>query len=40
VAEVPGVGQQAIKVVGYVQAAELTELINQLTPADEEKKEQ
>jgi metal-sulfur cluster biosynthetic enzyme len=33
VAEVPGVGQQTIKVAGYVQAEELTELINQLTPA-------
>jgi metal-sulfur cluster biosynthetic enzyme len=39
VAEVPGVGQQTIKVVGYVQAAELTELINQLTPADEGEEE-
>jgi metal-sulfur cluster biosynthetic enzyme len=29
VAEVPGVGEQVIQVVGYVQAEELTELINQ-----------
>jgi metal-sulfur cluster biosynthetic enzyme len=33
VAEVPGVEGQTIKVVGYVQAEELTKLINQLTPA-------
>lgn len=33
VAEVPGVSQQTIQVVGYVQAEELTELINQLTLA-------
>jgi metal-sulfur cluster biosynthetic enzyme len=33
VAEVPGVGQQTIKVAGYVQAEELTALINELTPA-------
>jgi metal-sulfur cluster biosynthetic enzyme len=33
VAEVPGVGKQTIKVTGYVQAEELTELINQLEPA-------
>ena len=32
VAEVPGVNQQTIQVAGYVQADELTELINQLTP--------
>jgi len=32
VAEVPGVNQQTIRVAGYVQANELTELINQLTP--------
>jgi metal-sulfur cluster biosynthetic enzyme len=32
VAEVPGVSQQTIQVAGYVQATELTELINQLTP--------
>ena len=32
VAEVPGVNQQTIQVAGYVQANELTELINQLTP--------
>ncbi len=30
---VPGVSKQTIKVTGYVQADELTELINQLTPA-------
>jgi metal-sulfur cluster biosynthetic enzyme len=35
VAEVPGVSQQTITVAGYVQAKELTELINQLTPAAE-----
>jgi metal-sulfur cluster biosynthetic enzyme len=29
VAEVPGVGEQVIQVVGYVQAEELTELVNQ-----------
>lgn len=39
VAEVPGVSQQTIKVAGYVQAAELTELINQLTPSDDGKRE-
>ena len=39
VAEVPGVSQQTIEVMGYVQAAELTELINQLTPSDEGKRE-
>ena len=33
VAEVPGVKQQTIQVTGYVQAEELTELINQLAPA-------
>ena len=33
VAEVPGVSEQTIQVAGYVQANELTELINQLTPA-------
>ena len=32
VAEVAGVNQQTIHVAGYVQANELTELINQLTP--------
>jgi metal-sulfur cluster biosynthetic enzyme len=32
VAEVPGVSQQTIQVAGYVQANELTALINQLTP--------
>ena len=32
VAEVPGVNQQTIQVAGYVQANELTALINQLTP--------
>jgi metal-sulfur cluster biosynthetic enzyme len=32
VAEVPGVASQTIRVDGYVQAEELTELINQLTP--------
>jgi metal-sulfur cluster biosynthetic enzyme len=32
VAEVPGVSQQTIHVAGYVQANELTALINQLTP--------
>ena len=30
VAEVPGVNQQTVAVAGYVQAEELTELINQL----------
>jgi metal-sulfur cluster biosynthetic enzyme len=35
VAEVPGVNQQTIRVAGYVQANELTELINQLTPVVE-----
>ena len=39
VAEVPGVGQQTIEVVGYAQASELTELINQLPPFDVEKRE-
>jgi metal-sulfur cluster biosynthetic enzyme len=39
VAEVPDVGQQTIEVMGYVQAAELTELINQLTPSDEGRRE-
>ena len=33
VAEVPGVKRQTIQVAGYVQAEELTELINQLAPA-------
>lgn len=33
VAEVPGVQEQTIQVAGYTQAEELTELINQLTPA-------
>jgi metal-sulfur cluster biosynthetic enzyme len=33
VAEVPRVSQQTIAVAGYVQAEELTELINQLEPA-------
>jgi metal-sulfur cluster biosynthetic enzyme len=33
VAEVPGVSGQTIRVAGYVQAEELTELINQLEPA-------
>jgi metal-sulfur cluster biosynthetic enzyme len=32
VAEVKGVSGQTIKVAGYVQAEELTELINQLEP--------
>jgi metal-sulfur cluster biosynthetic enzyme len=32
VAEVKGVSEQTIKVAGYVQAEELTELINQLEP--------
>ena len=32
VAEVPGVDGQTIEVAGYVQAEELTELINQLEP--------
>jgi metal-sulfur cluster biosynthetic enzyme len=32
IAEVPGVREQSIKVKGYVQAEELTDLINQLTP--------
>ena len=32
VAEVAGVTQQSITVAGYVQAEELTELINQLEP--------
>jgi metal-sulfur cluster biosynthetic enzyme len=32
VAEVTGVSQQTIQVAGYVQANELTALINQLTP--------
>jgi metal-sulfur cluster biosynthetic enzyme len=32
VAEVPGVRQQKIQVAGYVQADELTQLINELTP--------
>ena len=36
VADVPGVGAQTIRVEGYVQAEELTELINQLTPASTE----
>jgi metal-sulfur cluster biosynthetic enzyme len=36
VAEVAGVNEQTIKVAGYVQAAELTELINRLTPAVED----
>jgi metal-sulfur cluster biosynthetic enzyme len=36
VAEVPGVDQQRIKVINYVQAEELTELINELTPGDQE----
>jgi metal-sulfur cluster biosynthetic enzyme len=35
VAEVPGVDQQTIRVTGYVQANELTELINQLKPTVE-----
>jgi metal-sulfur cluster biosynthetic enzyme len=33
VAEVLGVKQQTIQVAGYVQAEELTELINELAPA-------
>jgi metal-sulfur cluster biosynthetic enzyme len=33
VAEVSGVSRQTIQVAGYVQAEELTELINQLEPA-------
>jgi metal-sulfur cluster biosynthetic enzyme len=36
VAEVSGVNEQTIQVAGYVQADELTELINQLTPAVED----
>jgi metal-sulfur cluster biosynthetic enzyme len=36
VAEVPGVSQQQIKVMGYIQADELTQLINQ--PSLEERK--
>jgi metal-sulfur cluster biosynthetic enzyme len=36
VAEVPGVNGQTIRVAGYVQAEELTELINQLTPVVDE----
>jgi metal-sulfur cluster biosynthetic enzyme len=36
VAEVPGITSQTIRVDGYVQAEELTELINQLTPASAE----
>ena len=39
VAEVLGVGQQTIEVAGYVQAEELTELINQLEPAVQEPRE-
>jgi metal-sulfur cluster biosynthetic enzyme len=33
VAEVSGVSRQTVQVTGYVQAEELTELINQLEPA-------
>ena len=33
VTEVKGVSRQTIEVAGYVQAEELTELINQLNPA-------
>lgn len=36
VAEVPGISGQTIQVAGYVQAEELTELINQLTLASAE----
>lgn len=36
VAEVPGVGQQRIKVVNYVQAEELTQLINEMKPGEQE----
>jgi hypothetical protein len=36
VAEVPGICGQTIQVDGYVQAEELTELINQLTLASAE----
>jgi metal-sulfur cluster biosynthetic enzyme len=35
VAEVPGVTQQTIQVVDYVQAQELTELINQMGASEE-----
>jgi metal-sulfur cluster biosynthetic enzyme len=33
VAEVPGVVEQTMKVVGYVRAQELTQLINQTSPS-------
>ncbi len=39
VAEVPGINAQQIKVAGYVQADELTELINQLPHAVESQEE-
>ena len=32
VAEVPGVKQQTVRVSGYVQAEELTEMVNEFTP--------
>ena len=34
VAEVPGVSQQTIQVIGYAQAQQLTELLNQPTSTD------
>ena len=34
VAEVPGVHQQTIQVTGYVQAQQLTELLNQSAPTE------
>ncbi len=34
IAQVPGVNQQTIQVTGYVQAQQLTELLNQPAPTD------
>ena len=38
VAEVPGVKQQVVQVSGYVQADELTEMVNKFTPTQGRRK--
>jgi metal-sulfur cluster biosynthetic enzyme len=38
IAEVPGVTQQTVQVSGYVQASELTEMVNKFTPTQGRRK--
>ena len=38
IAEVPGVTQQTVQVSGYVQADELTEMVNKFTPTSKEQR--